>query len=213
LLSSDSPRALGLGSVNNAGPGQEFLEGGGDSFVGDRIGVGKEDRRVREARFVGGNPIEVAFAVRSEAKTLAPPLRGQIDRIFLALEIDREKGFDPFGWVLRLCRIFGVGGRASDFNLLGKDRGVVVVEDQETLREQGSDALLDFRWSRMDEATAKRITSGLELLGSHAIAELMQEAAGAENSNKNYEGDDEGAKDLDKEGLHFMMILQQDTAS
>jgi len=213
LLSSDSLRALCLGSVNNAGPGEEFVEGGGDSLVGDRIGVGKEDRRVREARFVGGNPIEIAFAVCSKAKTLVPPLREQIDSIFLALEIERQKGFDPFGWVLRFCSIFGVGRRASDFNLFGEDCGVVVVEGQETPREEGSDVLLDFRRFGMDEATAKRITSGLELLGSHAIAQLMQEAAGAENSNEDYEGDDEGAKDLDEEGLHFMMILQQDTAS
>lgn len=199
--------------MNNAGPGEEFVEGGGDSLVGDRIGVGKEDRRVREARFVGGNPIEIAVAVRSEAKTLVPPLRGQIDSIFLAFEIEREKGFDPFGWVLRLCRIFRVGRRASDFNLFGKDRGVVVIEGQETLREEGSEALLDFRRFGMDEAAAKRITSGLQLLGSHAIAELMQEAASAEYSNEDYEGDDEGAKDLDEEGLHFMMILQRDRAS
>jgi hypothetical protein len=198
--------------VNNAGPGEEFVEGGGDSLVGGRIAVGEEHRRVREARFVGGNPIEIAFAVRSEAKTPVPPLRGQIDSIFLALEIEREKGFDPFGWVLRLCRIFGVGRRTSDFKLFGKDRGLVVVKGEETLREEGSDALLDFGRFGMDEATAKRITGGLELLGSHAIAELMHEAAGTENSNEGYEGDDEGAKDLDEEGLHFLMILQGDTA-
>lgn len=208
MLSSDSLGALGLGNVNNAGPGEKFVERAGDSLVGDRIGVGKEDRRVREARFVGGNPIEIAFAVRSEAKTLVPPLRGQIDGIFLALEIKREKGFDPFGWVLRLRRIFRVGGRASDLNLFGKDRGAVVIEGQETLREQGSEALLDFRRFRMDEAAAKRITSGLQLLGSHAIAELMHEAAGAEYGNEDYEGHDEGPKDLGEEGLHSMMILQ-----
>ena len=213
MLLSASLRAFRLGRVNNAGPGEQFVEGGGDSLVGDRIGVGEENRRVQEARFVGGNPIEIAFTICREAKPLVPPLRRQIYSISLAFEIEREEGFDPFGRVLWLGRFFWVGCRTSDFKLFGQDRGVVVVEGEETFREQGADALLDFLRLGMDEATAKRITSGLELLRSHAIAELMHDAAGAENCKEDYQGDNEGAKDLDEEGLHFMMILQGDTAT
>ena len=60
----------------------------------------------------------------------------------------------------------------------------------------------------MDEAVAERIARGPELIRSQAIAEMMHQAAGANNSNEDYEGYDEGAEGLDEEGLHELMILE-----
>jgi hypothetical protein len=64
----------------------------------------------------------------------------------------------------------------------------------------------------VDETAAEGIAGGLELLGSQAIAELMQKAPGAEHRTEDYEGDDQGTKDLGEQGLHFRMILQGDAA-
>jgi hypothetical protein len=84
----------------------------------------------------------------------------------LALEIERKEGFYPFGWVLRLSGIVWVGGRAADFELLGEDGLTVVVEVEKALRKESADSLLDFRGVGLDEAVAKRIARGLELIGS-----------------------------------------------
>lgn len=188
--------------MDGARPGEEFVEGRSHSFVTYGIGVREENRRVREPRFVGGDPIKIALAVRSEAKTLVPPLRGQIESIFLALEIERKKGFDPLGWVLRLGRVLGVGCRAADFELLGEDGQAIVVEVEETLREVSADFPLDLRSVGMDETVAEGITRGLALLGSHAIAELPQQAARAVDGNEQIKSDDKRAEGLDEQGLH-----------
>src|ERR1700680_1008606 len=37
---------------------------------------------------------------------------------------------------------------------------------------------------------------------------MMHQAAGADNGNEDYEGDDEGAEGLDEKGLHYVMILE-----
>jgi hypothetical protein len=114
--------------VDDAGPGEEFVQSGSDLLVDYGIGMGEVDRRISEAGVVDGSPIEIAFAISSEAETLTPALAGQVEGIFLALEIERKEGFYPFGWVLRLSGIFWVGGRAPDFELLGEDGLAVVVE-------------------------------------------------------------------------------------
>ena len=102
------------------------------------------DRRVSEARVVGGDPIEIAFAIGGEAEAFAPALIAQVEGIFLALEIERKEGFYPFGWVLRLSVIFRIGARTADFELLGEDGLAVVVEVEQALRKAGADSLLDF---------------------------------------------------------------------
>ena len=135
---------LRLGGVDDAGPGEEFVQGRSDLLVGYGIGVSEADRRVSEARVVGGGPIEIAFAICGEAETFAPALVGQVEGIFLALEIERKEGFYPFGWVLWLSGIFCVGVRAADFELLGEDGLAVVVEVEKALRKEGADSLLDF---------------------------------------------------------------------
>lgn len=95
--------------------------------------------------------------------------------------------------------------------MFGEDSRMVLVESNETLRKEGADSLLDFRRFGMDEAVVERIAGGLELLGSQAIAELMEEAARAIHGNEKEEGDDERAESLDEEGLHCKMILQAAT--
>jgi len=92
------------------------------------IGVGEEDGGVREARGVGWDPIEIAFTVGSETEAFAPALGAQVDCVFLAFHIERKKGFNPFGWILRLERIFGIGSRTANLDLFGQDGGMVFVE-------------------------------------------------------------------------------------
>ncbi len=92
--------------------------------------------------------------------------------------------------------------------MFAEDSGVVLIEGNEALRKEGADSLLDFRRFGMDEAVAERIAGSLELLGSQAIAELMQEAARPIDDDKEEEGDDERSESLDEESPHCKMILQ-----
>lgn len=59
----------------------------------------------------------------------------------------------------------------------------------------------------MDEAVAERIACSLSLLGSQAIAELMQETPRAVDGDEQVEGDEKRAEGLDEEGLHVPIIL------
>jgi hypothetical protein len=86
--------------------------------------------------------------------------------------------------------------------LFREDRWMIFVESDETLREEGSNSLLDLRGIGMHEAVAERITRLLALLGRQPIAELMQEAAAAVDSNEKHERDNEGAEGLGEKGLH-----------
>lgn len=197
--------------MEGAGPREELVEGARDLLAGNGIGMGEKDRRVWLASVVGGDPIEIALAVRGKAEALAPPVLGQIDSKFLAFEIERKKGLDPFCWILRLSGVLRVGCRAADFDLLGEDGLVIVVEGNETLREKGADFLLDLRSIGMDEAAAERVARCLCLFGSQAVAELVQKPARPVDGDEQEEGDDKGAEGLEEEGLHFRMILQGET--
>ena len=178
-------------------------------LVGQGIRVSKENRRVRLPGIVGGCPIEIAFAVRGEAKALSQALGAQIQGIFLALKVEWKEGFDPFRWVLGLHRIFGVRRRAANFNLLGKDGLVILVEGDETLWKERGDSLLDFRWIGMDKSASEGIPRRLDLLGSETIAQLMDKPAGRNNGDKNHECRNERAECLNKERLHQVMILEE----
>ncbi|MGC2672332.1 MAG: hypothetical protein WA299_10750 [Candidatus Acidiferrum sp.] len=126
----------------------------------------------------------------------------------MALEIKRQKGFYPFGGVLRFGEILRISVRAADFELLGENGLVIVVKGEKTLREESANSLLDFLNTGMHEAAAEGITRLLNLFRSHAIAELMKESASPENDNENRKSDDEGPKGLDEQGLHELMILE-----
>lgn len=197
--------------MKSAGPGEELVEGEGHLFVGYGIGMGEKDSGVWLSDLIGGYPIEIPRAIRGKTKAFAPTARGQIDGKLLALEIDRKKGFDPFCWVLRLRGIFGVGGRTADFDLLGEDGLVIVVEGDKALREEGADSLLDLRSIGTDEAIAERIAGSLGLFGSQAIVKLVQKPSRPVDSDEQEEGDDKGAEGLEQKGLHFNMIPQGHT--
>src|SRR5271155_2995408 len=104
------------------------------------------DARVRQPGVVGRGPIEIALAVRGETKAFAPALCVQVQRIFLALEIERKKRLDPLRRILRLQGPFGVGSGAPNFNFLGEDSFVIAVEREQSFREVRADSLLDLRW-------------------------------------------------------------------
>jgi len=114
--------------VQDAWPGEKFFEGCGDLLVEHRIGVGEKDRGVWETAVAGRNPIEIAFAIGSETKAFAPSLSAQVECVFLAFEIEREKSFNPFRRILRFERIFGIWGGSSNLDLFREDGGVVFVE-------------------------------------------------------------------------------------
>src|SRR5271156_5210711 len=76
--------------MDNARPGKEFLERCSDLLVGWRIGMRKENGRVRLTRLASRNPIEIDFAIRRKRETLAPPLPWKMVSIFLALETERK---------------------------------------------------------------------------------------------------------------------------
>jgi hypothetical protein len=194
--------------VNDARPGEKFIEGRGDALVGDWIGMGEEDRGVWLPRFVRGDPIEIAFAVGSETEPFAPALCGQIKGIRLALTIEREKGFDPFGWVLRLGGILGICGRAANFDLLGENGLMIIVEGDESLREERADSLLNLVGMGMDEAAAERIARRLALLWSQAIARIVQELSNTEHRYEHPKCHDKWAKGLGEQRLHPVMILE-----
>lgn len=201
-------RFVRLGSVEDARPGKKFFERGGDLLVEHGVGVGEKDGGVRETAVVGGNPIEIAFAVSSETESFAPALSAEVDCVFLAFEIEREESFNPFRWILRLQRILGVGGGTANLDLFGQDRGVVVVDCEKTLWEVRADSLLDLGGIWINKAAAERVAGGLELLGRLSIAELMHEAARADDGHEQHEGDNERAEGFDKQRLHYLMILE-----
>src|SRR5580692_9430250 len=131
--------------MNNARPGEKFVERRSHLLVGYGIGVGEVDARVWPPRVIGRNPIEVAFAVRGETKAFAPPLRVQIESVFLAFKIERKKRFDPLRRILRLQRLLGIGSRTANFDSLGENGFVIAVKSDETFRQQRANSLLDLR--------------------------------------------------------------------
>ncbi len=193
--------------MEDARPSQEFVQRGGDLLVKYGVGVREKDGGVREAGVVGGDPVEIALAVGGEAEAFAPALGSEVESVFLAFEIEWEKGFDPFRGILRLEGIFGIGSRAADLDLFGENGSVVFVESEETLWEVGGDALLDLRGVRMDEAVAEGIARRLQLLRRLAIAVLMQKPSRAEDGDEQHKGSDQWAEGFDKQGLHQVMIL------
>lgn len=194
--------------MDDARPRKEFLERCGDLLVGWRIGMREENGRVSLTRLAGRYPIEIAFAIRGKRETLAPPVRGQIDNIFLALEIERKKRFDPFSRVLQFGRIFGISSRAPDFDLFGKNSCVFVVKSDEPLRKRSPNSLLDLRRIRMYEPAAERIASGLNLVRSEAVAQLMHQPPAANNRHKNHERNHQRPESLGEQCLHALMILE-----
>src|SRR5277367_2285968 len=195
--------------MDDAGPRKEFLERSGDLLVGWRVGMRKENGRVRLTRLASRNPIEIAFAIRSKRETLAPPLRVQVDSIFLALEIERKKCFDPFRRILQLGRIFGICSRAPDFDLLGENSCVIVVKGDEPLRKRSRNSLLHLRRIRMDEPAAERIASCLNLVGSEAVAKLMHQPPAAHNRHENHKRNHQRPESLGEQCLHALMILEE----
>jgi hypothetical protein len=200
---------LCLRRVDNAGPGEKFVERRSDLLVGQRIGMREKDRRVGLPRFAGRDPIEIAFAIGSEAKTFAPALRSQIERIFLALEVEGKKCFDPLRRILRLKGIFRVSGRAPDFDLFCEYGLVIVVECDQTLRKRSRNSLFDLRRIRMNESAAKRIARRLNLLRSEPVAQLMHQPSHRNHSHEYHESHNERAERLNKERLHQVMILEE----
>lgn len=174
----------------------------------------KKDRGIWLTRLCCGSPKEIAGAVGCEAKALAQTLRGKIDGELLAFEIEGEEGFNPFGCIFQRDGIFGVGRviqitrRAADFDLLREDRLVVVIKGEKPLWEKRADSLLDFGCVGMYEAAPERIAGSLELFRSLAIADLMQEAAGARDSDKKNQGCGKGTEGFDEERLHCSIILE-----
>src|SRR5580704_73122 len=199
--------------MDDARPRKEFLERCGNLLVGWRISMSEVDWSVSLTRLAGRYPIEIAFAIRGKRETLTPPLRWQINSIFLALEIERKKCFDPFRRVLQLGRIFGIGGRTPDFNLLGEDSCVVIVKGDEPLRKRSRNSLLHLRRIRMDEPAAERIASGLNLVGSEAVAQLMHQPSSAHNRHENHKRNHQRPKSLGEQCLHALMILEESLVS
>jgi len=202
---------LYLRRVDNAGPGEKFVERRSDLLVGQWIGMREKDRRVGLPRFAGRDPIEIAFAIGSEAKTPAPALRSQIERIFLALEVEGKKCLDPLRRILRLKGIFRVSGRAPDFDLLCEYGLVIVVECDQTLRKRSRNSLFDLRRIRMNESATKRIARRLNLLRSEPVPKLMHQSAHGHHSHEHHEGNHKRAERLDEERLHEVMILNVGT--
>jgi hypothetical protein len=195
--------------MDNPRPGKKFVERRSDLLVSQRICMCEENRRVRLPRFTRWDPIEIAFAVRSEAKALAPALRSQIERIFLALEVERKKCLDPLRGILRFEGIFRVSSRTPDFDLLGEYSLVIVVKSDEPLRKRSRNFLFDLRRIRMDKPAAKRIARLLNLLRSETIAQLMHKPAHGNHSHENHESHNKRAERLNKERLHQVMILEE----
>jgi hypothetical protein len=123
------------------------------------------------ARFTEGSPIEITRAIGGEAESFAATESGQIHCVLLAFQVERKESFDPFGWEFRAGqvflggRVFWIGIRAADFNLLGEDGLMIVVKREKALRKERPNSLLDFLRAGMHEAVAVRITGGLQLFG------------------------------------------------
>jgi hypothetical protein len=177
-------------------------------FIGYGISVGEKDGSIHLPGVVRGYPIEIAFTVGGKAEALAPVLGSQVKHVFLAFEIERQEGLDPFGGVLRLGGIFWIGGRTADFDLLSEDGFMIAIESDKSLREQRANSPLNLLGIGMYQSAAERIPRGQPLLRSEAIAVLMQEAARAVHCNKEHESNGERAEGLSEERLHLMMILK-----
>ncbi len=169
----------------------------------------EKHRTVRLSHVASGNPVEIPFAICSEAESFSPNLRPQVDRKFLALQIKRQKSFDPFRWILRFCEIIRIRVRPANLKSLCQNRLMILIKRNKALRKKRADSLLDFRSMRMHQPVSKRIARRLVLLRSHPAAKLMEQSPRAENRDKNSEGHDEGAKSLGEQSLHDRMILEE----
>lgn len=197
--------------MEHSRPSEKFLQRASDLFIGHRIRMREKHRTVRLSRVAGGNPVEIPFAIGSEAEPFSPTLRPQIDRKFLALQIKRQKSFDPFRWILRFCEIIRIRVRPANLKSLRQNRLVILIKRNKAPRKKRADSLLDFLCMRMHQSVSKRIARRLVLLRSHPAAKLMKQSPRAENGDKNSEGHDEGAKSLGEQSLHQAIILESST--
>ena len=156
----------------------------------------EKNRRVRLARLANRRPVEITGAVSGEAEASAPPVFGKVDGVLLALQVKRKEGFNPLRGLVFVVRV-----RSVDFDLLGEDGFVVVVESNEPLRKQGADSVLDFCVIRMDEASPERIARRLELLGRLTVSQVVAYAAETKNRNEQPERKNQRAKNFEQERL------------
>ena len=132
----------------------------------------------------------------------SPPLGRQIDREFLALQVQRKKSFNPFRRLIRR------GVRMGDLHLLCENRLVIIVEMQESLRQHGADSALHFAGFWMNKPRAKHITGRLELLWRLSEPALINKAPHQRNNHEQNECHRKRAKDFNEQRLHALMILQ-----
>jgi hypothetical protein len=188
--------------MRGSGPSEEFGEGGGDLLVAKGMLAGEVHGGVGLAGFRGRSPVKIAGTVGGKAEASSPAVGDEVDSEILSGHVHREKGLDPF-WG-------GVGRRdwAADFEAFGEESLVVFIEGQETLREEGGNALLDFGRMGMDQAGAEGITGGLKLCGRLAGTKLKESGADAADDDPEQKGDSQWAEDFNEESLHGPMILQ-----
>ena len=89
--------------MDGARPREEFVERRCHLFVAVRIVTREEDGSVWLARFANRRPVKIAAAVGRKAEAPAPALLRKVNRVFLALEIERKERFDPFSGIFGTC--------------------------------------------------------------------------------------------------------------
>lgn len=147
-------------------PSEKFLERGRDLLIGHRIRMCEKHRAIRLSDVARGRPVEIPFTIRSKAKAFSPTLCLQIDDIFLALQIKRQKSLYPFRGVLRFRQIVRIRVWPANFKSLRKNGLVIVVKREKPLRKTCANSLLDFVRMRMYQSVSEGIARCFVFLGS-----------------------------------------------
>ena len=181
--------------MRGSGPREKIVKGRGDLFVAKGVVAGEEDRRVGLARLAHWYPVEIPGAVGCETEAFPASMFREINRVFLAFEIEREKRFNPFGGAHALAVL------ATYFEFFGENGLVVAVEREKALRQKGTHFLLHLGGIGVDQPPTERIAGRLTLLGRHAVTELVQKPADPESCHEQKERRHQGAKHFDHQGF------------